>query len=403
MKILHISPKLPYPTNDGGKIAIYGNLKYLKERGHEIYFVAYKKDSDLNKCIPHLETLADIDVLEVDTENSILGGILNLFSKVPYNVSKYHSQELKFHIISLFKKKKFDIVIIENLHMGYIVDTIKSISSIPVVLRQHNLEMKIMKRFSEAEKNPLLKFYSILQYKKFIKYEPELCEKFDKVVMITDHDKKEILELSNNIKSTTIPAGVKKDLLTIEIKEKEPYSLFHIGHLDWFPNLDAIKYFLNEILPQIVKKEPRTKFYIYGGMLPNGVVIPELVKENVIQKGFVDDLWSDIADKQLAVVPLRIGSGMRLKIVELLAAGHNILSTSIGCEGINVEDKKHLLIADNKNEFAQIALDFFNGKYNSEAMIQNGRKLIEDNYIWEKIAERFEQTFQKLISENKNK
>jgi glycosyltransferase involved in cell wall biosynthesis len=403
MKILHISPKLPYPTNDGGRIAIYGNLKYLKERGHEIHFVAYKKDSDLNKCIPHLETLADIDVLEVNTENSILGGILNLFSNVPYNVWKYHSQELKSHIISLFKKKIFDIVIIENLHMGYIVDTIKSISNIPVVLRQHNLEMKIMKRFSEAEKNPIIKAYSKLQYRRFLKYEPELCQKFDKVVMITDHDKNEILELSNNIKSTTIPAGVKRDLLKIEIKEKEPYSIFHIGHLDWFPNLDAMKFFINEILPKIVMKEPRTKFYLYGGTLPQEFIIPASVKNHVIQKGFVDNLWTDITDKQLAVVPLRIGSGMRLKIVELLAAGHNILTTSIGCEGINVEDEKHLLIADQTEEFVNKVIDFFNGKYNSQQMIKNGRTLIEEQYIWEKIAERFEQTFEKLVSENKNK
>lgn len=402
MKILYIAPKNPIPPNEGGKIAILGNVKYLNSRDHIIDFVYYSNKSDASNNELQKYTNSIIPV-KYSTSNSILGIIKNLFSPVPYNISKYHSYKMKSAVINALQKNNYDIVFIENLHMGFLVDDIKNKFHIPVLLRQHNVEMKIMKRFFESQKSSLLRFYSKLQYKKFLKYEPNLCSKFDEVVMITKKDEDDLLELNTKIKTTVIPAGVEKSLLSIQQKVKEPYSIFHIGKLDWFPNIDALRFFINDVLPFLVKKQPKIKFYIYGGKLPENFDIPEEVKNHIIQKGYVDNLWTDIADKQLAVIPLRIGSGMRLKIVELLAAGHNILTTSIGCEGINVEDEKHLLIANQKEEFAIKVIDFFNGKFDSEQMIRNGRTLIEEQYLWEKIAERFEQTFEKLVSENKNK
>ncbi len=397
MRILYIAPKNPIPADEGGKIAILGNLVHLNNRGHQIDFVCYSNannntKSDLNKI-----TNSIIEV-NYNTKNSILGVVKNLFSLVPYNVWKYHSRKMEKVILEKLHKTQYDIVFIENLHLGFLVESIKRNFSVPVILRQHNLEMKIMKRYYESESNFILKRFAKIQYNKFLRYEPQICAKFDKVIMITEKDEEEILKLNSAIKATVIPAGVEKKSLEFPISEKERFSLFHIGRLDWFPNIDALKYFINEILPELIKKESKIKFYIYGGKLPDDFIIPGNIKSHIIQKGFVKDLWSEIADKELAVVPLRIGSGMRLKIIELLAAGHNIISTSIGSEGISVENGKHLLIADGNENLVNTVIDFFEGKFDNKLMIENGRKLIEENYVWEKITEKFEKTFLKLVN-----
>lgn len=397
MRILYIATKNPFPPNEGGKIATFGNLKYLGERGHKVSFVFYSNKFDLDKN--ELQKFAhSIKPVDYDTSNSVLGMLKNLFSPVPYNISKYHSKIMKDVVLETLSKNKFDIVLIENLHIGFLVDEIKMNFKIPVVLRQHNLEMKIMKRFFESESNFVVKLFAKIQYLKFLKYEPQTCSKFDKVIMITEKDEEELLKLNSAIKTTVIPAGFEQNSLKLPISQKERFSLFHIGRLDWPPNIDALKYFISEILPELIVKENRIRFYVYGGVLPNIISIPDNIKSHIIQKGFVKDLWSEIADKELAVVPLRIGSGMRLKIIELLAAGHNIISTAIGSEGIEVEHKKHLLIANNNNEFIKNIVDFFEGKFNNKLMVENGRKLVEENYSWGKIVEKLEKTFLDLIN-----
>ena len=172
--------------------------------------------SEITIAHPEIQYTNSIIPVEYSTSNSILGIIKNLFSPVPYNISKYHSYKMKSAVINALQINNYDIVFIENLHMGFLVDDIKNKFHIPVLLRQHNVEMKIMKRFFESQKSSLLRFYSKLQYKKFLKYEPNLCSKFDKVVMITKKDEDDLLELNAKIKTTVIPAGVEKSLLSIK-------------------------------------------------------------------------------------------------------------------------------------------------------------------------------------------
>ena len=196
MKILSISPKVPIPANDGGKISIFGVLKSLHHLGHEIDFIAYLKDTPYEFALNELGKYSNPHILDIQTENNYWDMFLNLFSDVPYNISKYHRRELADFVKKYLNNKKSDVIHVTNLHMGWIVEVIKEIADIPIVLRQENLEMTIMKRFSDQQKNPFIKWYSGKQYQKFIKYEPGLCEKFDKCIMITDKDAAELNKLS---------------------------------------------------------------------------------------------------------------------------------------------------------------------------------------------------------------
>jgi len=265
------------------------------------------------------------------------------------------------------------------------------------VLRSQNLEMNIMKRYFENKKNFLIKYYAKLQYKKFLKYEPLVCSSFDLCIMISNIDKKELLKFNPDINVISIPAGVDNTLLEIPKKEVIPYSLVHIGHTDWYPNYDALNWFINEVFPGLIREIPAVQLFIYGGGNTYKFPIPKKLRNNVVNKGFVSDLWSELQDKALAIVPLRIGGGIRIKILELLASGTNIITTSIGKEGIDVKNGKELLIADSKEEIIQKILDFFQGKYDVNKLRENGKKLIVENYTWAVIAAKFEKVYNELI------
>jgi len=282
--------------------------------------------------------------------------------------------------------------------MGWVIDIIRKYSKAPVVLRQENLEMMIMQRYYKTQKNIFLKCYAFIQYKKFLRYEPWLCEKFDKCIMMSEEDEKQLKLLNPDINTTVIPLGIERDLLNISRGTSQPYSLVHIGSLQWYPNREGLDWFLNEILPTVVESFPDTKLYLYGGGVPENYLLPENVSRNVIIKGFVENIWEELKDKSLAVIPLRIGSGIRVKILEMLAAGINIITTSIGKEGLAVDDNKELLTADSAGEFAEKIINFFENKFDSSRISCSGKSFIAENYLWENITKKFEQTYLDLIN-----
>ncbi len=396
MKILLISPKIPYPPEDGHRKSIFGLIKYLSKRNHQIDLVAYRQnqnESDLDE----LKKLTNLFVLDVKTDNSPFGILQNIFSSVPYNLWKYNRSELKKFLKNYFQENKVDIVQVTNAHMAWVIDELRNLTNAPVILREENLEMEIMRRFAENQKNLFIKYYSVIQYKKFVKYEPMICGKFNLTVLMSKEDEQKLLAFNPDVKTKVIPVGVEESLLELVTVAKQRFTLIHIGSLNWLPNLDGIRWFLNEIYPLVIEVIPEVKLYLYGGGDYTNLELAAKIKSHVVLKGFVEDIWSEIRDKELAIVPLRIGSGIRVKILELLAAGKNILTTSLGAEGISVEDNRHLLIADSPELFAQRIVDFFRGGFDSDQLILNGKQFIKDHFVWDKIAEEFEKSFKKLI------
>jgi glycosyltransferase involved in cell wall biosynthesis len=400
MKILQILPKIPYPPVDGHRKSMWGVIKYLAEKGHDITIVCYKQNVDAEKIISSISNYAKCHILDVETKNSIWEAVKNLFSDIPYNLSKYNRRELKNFLIDHLSMNRYDVIHVTNAHMGWVVDLVKSICAAPIVLRQENLELSIMERYYQSQMTLIPKYYAYIQYQKLSKYEPKLCSKFDKCIMISEIDEGRLLEFNPNVNTTVIPLGVENFLLEIEISKKSNFNIAHIGSLDWYPNRDGIDWFLKNIFQDVLKTIPNAKLYLYGNM-PKNFVIDAKFNENIIIKGFVENLWEELENISLAIVPLRIGSGIRVKILELLAAGINIISTEIGKEGIPVEDEKEILIADSSNEFSNKIIRFFNGEYDSVTLAQKGRQIIINNYLWNNIAQKFENTYQELIHKNK--
>lgn len=395
MKILQISPQISFPCDSGGRLGIYGITKSLSERGHDITFVCYAQNSVNENVKNELKKICKPVFIEWDTNNKISTAISNLFSKIPYNIYKYYSKKLECFLIEFLKHQEVDIVHVDHLHMAWVIDVIRKVSSVPVFLREHNLEMKIMQRYSQEQNNLILKLYARLQYKKFFFYEPNQCQKFNYCVMISSEDEKSLLSLNNKIKTKTIPVGVDKKIFELKKTEIEEHSLFHLGNLDWQPNLDGLTWFLSKIFPIVLRKYPDSRLYVYSGGMDK-LIVPKELQKNVIKVGYIQDIWREISNKQLLIVPLRIGSGMRVKIVEMLAAGQPIVSTSIGKEGIDVKNGEHILIADSEEEFIHKILQFFQGEFDSRSISQKGKEFVKQHYNWNIIAKEFENLYLSL-------
>lgn len=399
LNILQISPQVPYPLDHGGRISIHGITNGLSKKGHNISLISYSNESDNTLAKNYLKKICNPHILAVDTSNNITSAFKNLSSSVPYNISKFITFDLEQFLRNFVKHQKIDLVHIDYLHMGWTLDIVKSISKVPVVLRQHDLHFRLMQRFYKNENNPLIKYFAYLQYKKFLTYEPDLCEKFDKCIMITKSDEKELLGLNPKIKTQVISIGVEEKLLEMHNNDKIPFSMFHLGPLDWLPNKDGLEWFLAQIFPKVISKIPDAKLYIYstGG---DQLRIDKSLRKNIILEGYVDNIWEEVKDKELLIVPLRIGSGIRVKIIEMLAAGKSIVTTDIGKEGIDAIDGKHLLVSNKPDEFADKIVSFFNNEYDKEKICNNARELIKEKYTWSRIADEFESVYLDLINKN---
>lgn len=402
LRILQISPQVPVPPIDGGKISIFGLLKSLTMKGHIIDFFCYRKHADYTYSVKELSKFCNPRIVDVQTDNNLLKAFINIFQDKPYNISKYIKEEMLINLKKYFNNHEPDIVHIDHIHMAWLIDYLRKFTTKPIVLREHNFESDILFRTYSLKKFPILKSYFYEQYNRLLDYEISYAEKFDKVIMISEVDEKKILTFNNKVNTITIPAGVDDVLFkyTAYKHSKLPNSIFHIGNLDWEPNLDSVQWFINQIFPHIVANFPDAKFYVYGKN-SNRVSIPPRLKYNVKLVGFVpaSDIWNEIKDKQVGVVPLRIGSGIRIKILELLAQGHLIISTDIGKEGIPIVDGVHYLRANSPEEFKEKIFALFNNHYNVEEICINAQEFIKNNYSWNFIVEQFEKLYFSLIND----
>ena len=384
MRILIITPRIPYPLHSGADIVTFNTIKYLSRRGHKFTLLSIMDGAPSH--YDELKRWCEVHTILKNTNNSIWGAILNLFSKTPYTISKYQTPKLGSKIKKIIERKKIDIVHIEHLHMAYYRSFIRQ--GLPVFLRMHNVETTIMERFYRQQKNPLIKIYSFIQWRKLYRYERQVVEKFSRCIPITDVDKERLQSMNSKPVYCSIPAGVDISYFHAVDCEKEPYSIVFVGALDWLPNVDGICWFCKKVFPFINARVPEAKLYIVGRNPP--VRIKKLEGKNVVVPGFVKDTREYLAKSNVSIVPLRTGSGMRIKILQALAMGIPVVSTSVGCEGIKVTNGREILIADEEERFAKSVSSLLQDEEYAKRLGKNGLKLVREKYSWEEIAKKFE-------------
>ncbi len=392
MKILHIGPKIPFPLGDGGNIGIYSHIKCLKLAGFDIDFVGYTRDTNKNQAIEFYKDYCKLYFIDIYPKINVKVAIKSFFTKYPVNVYIYINKQMEDFVTDYLKNNKPDYVFINNIHMTWLVDTIRKYSDAPIILKEENFEAMIMKRFYKRTNNIILKLYSFIQYKKLFKFEIEYANKVDNCFCVSEFDAKEIKKYNNNINATSQAVAIEIPD-SLEIFEQEKYSLCHIGSLAWEPNYNSLLWFIDNVMPLLVKKYPDVKLYVYGNLANKIVPIPENLKNNIQLVGFVDDIRKKVLTKQALVVPLQIGSGIRVKILEALGWGAIIISTDIGKEGIDVNHDKEILIANKPDEFVEQITRVFENKIDKNLLIQNAYNFAKNNYSFEVVSEKYKNIF----------
>ncbi len=354
MKILQLTKKFPFPLKDGESIAVTNLSKSIVAHGCEMTLLSMNTSKhfvDIDKLPNSYNHYKAIHTVYLDNRVSPLGAFFNLFSSDSYHVSRFDFKAYREKLIELLEAQEFDIIQLETLYLAPYIETIKAHSSAKVVMRSHNVEFEIWNRIVESTSLLPKKWYLKLLTKKLRRFELERLPHYDALVTVTQRDLERYKNLGYNKKGMASPIGVDINRYKLQKNIQNGQSLSFIGSLDWMPNLDGLDWFLKEVFPNILNHYPSLTFNIAGRNTPKSIV--DLANDNILIHGEVDSAIDFINNHSIMIVPLLSGSGMRVKILEGMALGKVVISTSIGTEGIDALHKKSILIADRPADFLE--------------------------------------------------
>ncbi len=381
MKILQLANKVPYPPKDGGSIATFAMTKGFRELGHEVTVLAMStsKHPVKEEDIPE-EIRKEIRfiLVHVDTELCPVKAARNLlFSRMPYNAERFVNLEYGDRLAGLLMDEPFDVIQLEGLYLAPYVPLIRELSEALVAMRAHNIEHEIWER-SVQQRSGIKRWYTGIIARRVRKMELDCMKLYDAMVPITRRDSDKLRSMGCTLPGHVSPTGINMaDFRAYQNKPDFP-SIFHIGALDWSPNQEGLDWFLKKIWKGLHSRYPELKFYIAGRNAPES--IRNIREPNVVFLGEVDDAYTFMESKAVMIVPLLSGSGMRIKIIEGMALGKSIVSTSIGAEGISVENGKDIIIADDPQKFREGIEHLLDNFDTFEAIGRNAVNFVEKNY-----------------------
>jgi len=310
--------------------------------------------------------------------------LVELFSPAPLPVVKYRTRAMRAKLRSMLVEHQYDLVHLDMLHLaGYIDDC----GDTPVVLIEHNVEHVILDRRADTETRWLQRTYLRYQAAKLKDYEAKACQRADHVVAVSDLDAEQLRALAPHASVTCVPNGVDTEFFSAGQCVKRPASLVFVGGFTWFPNLDAIRYFSEDILPKLKRLVPDVKLTVIG-KYPDSPAVQEIARHpEIVLAGLVDDIRPYVDSAMAYIVPLRIGGGTRLKILDALAMSKPIVSTTVGCEGLDVEHGKTIVVADTPDDFAAAVAKALSNPDWAQQIGEEGRRLVERKYDWAAVAQ----------------
>ena len=388
LKVLVIDEWPPVPANSGKTIRTWGLLKRLAEC-HSLSLLCYG-EPDTSSCAE--VRAAGIKLHTVRPLRQLRGFALyadllaNTFSRYPYSVWKHNTLRFKEELKVLLESEIFDVVHCEWTPYARFLGVA---AKTPTLIMAHNIETNILLRRARASRNLIERIFFETQARKMESFERRALTRADWVATVTEQDA-EVARSWGVQRVSVVDNGVDLEYLAPTDEEPSENEILFLASLDWYPNVDALSYLLDEILPLIRRQRPDTILRIVGRR--PSTELPDRIANHpgVELVGEVPDTRPFLARAGAVVVPLRIGGGSRIKILEALAMTKAIVSTSIGAEGLAVRDNEHLLIADSPEAFANKVSEILGSAVERRRLGVNGRRLVENRYGWDRIAEGLE-------------
>lgn len=384
MKFLQICQKPPLPLTDGGCIAFHALTTGLLHAGHSVK--VFTLFTDKHDFMP--ETMSedyiqktDIEGVYVDTNMNLVDVYCNFMTRDPYNLSRFFSVDVDIRLTRLLQKEKYDCIILESIFTTPYLPTIRRNVNTKVILRSHNIEHQIWNKLAVGEKNYFKRIYLSYLSKKLYKAEIEAWRSVDGIACISYDD----------LQFTRALSQKPSYLLPVAMPIQEPVRMhgnelkvYHIGSMDWMPNIEAINGFIETTLPSVLQAFPKFEFHIAGRKMP--ATLHDKKIPGIVSWGEVESAEAFAKNFQIMLVPLQSGSGIRIKILEAFAMGIAVISTEQGIRGIDVDDRKEYYRAESPSEWIE-ALRALQDPQERERIGRNAQQFMEESYSNSKIVQ----------------
>ena len=382
MKILFLTSRYPFPPVGGDKLRAYHFLKYLSSRGHKVHLFSL-----IDHPIKFNDIITDEIIYFLPKSESYLKCLRGLFSFIPLQVWYYQSKKFRCKINNAIAENNYDMIF---CHLLRTTEYVKAIKHIPKIV---DLTDAISLNYSRIVENfweniSFKKIIYAIESKRVLYYEGQILDSFDKSILISQNDKKYLGQFYDVSNVEIIPNGVDLEYFSYFNGEYNRNRIVFMGNMRTVPNIDAALYFAHEIFPLIKKKIPKAEFFIVGVEPIKKIYKLASKDKNISVTGFVDDIRQYLKTAAVSVAPMRYGAGIQNKILESMAIGTPVVTTSTGLEGINAIHGKEIMVEDLPEMFASRIVDLIQDSKLRESISVSGRVFIEKHYSWEKNLEK---------------
>jgi len=383
LKILFLSSWFPYPPINGAKIRIYNLIRELSKY-HEITLLSFSRTISVEEArnnISHLNQYCrTVKVVAARPYNpNSRDAFKGFFSLKPRSVVQTYSSEMAELVAETLKSDTYDVVVASEVNMPYLVSQLASeVAGIPIILDA--IEIALAKDAYRQESSPIRRLRNGLTWFKLKNFTKSLLHQVDACTVPSEQERLNLLEIMpNHPNIKVIPHSLDLERYTDSYGDPRPNLLAYTGSFSYHANLDAAYYFLDEIYPLVKMSVPEVYLQIIGNI--DGVNLDKWpVDKSVNFTGLIYDVRVPVAQSWVSIVPLRVGAGTRLKIIESLALGTPVVSTSKGAEGLELVDGKNILIADTPSAFANAVACVLQNPDLREKLSYEGRKLVREKY-----------------------
>ncbi len=410
MRILFLTQVLPFPPDSGPKIKTLNVLRYLAQAGHTVTLCSFIRSEAEKESLSLLEPYCRGGIYTVLLHRSrgadLRYLIQSLFSQVPFLIRRDFSREMCALVQSLDaipQDRRYDVIHADQLNMGQYALAAHSAgrcgTNPALVLDDHNAVWTIVARAVESAPFFLRPFLN-LEAQRLESYEGSLCCRMDAVLAVSQIDKQALVQAgADPDRITVIPIAVDAANAVQVPRPEHSAEILTVSTLFYPPNADGVRWFIKEVYPLIRFRVPESTLTIVGPRPPQDII--EFGKKNpghVRVTGYVADLRPYLARAAVMVVPLRSASGMRVRILEALAEGIPLVTTSIGVEGIDAVDGVHVLVANQAEVFAERVAQLLGDRELAARLAQNGRHLVEEKYDWQTVLPQLGQIYKSINS-----
>ena len=369
MRVLYLTHSCPFPPNKGDRIRNFHILKHLAEK-HQVSLIYPSFSSKDEGCLDTLRKFCvSVKTVHMSPILANLRCAFGLFGSKPLTNAYFYSP----HLQEMVDQERYDLAIADCSSMAQYVMNVK----IPKMIDFVDVDSDKWNMYAQKSKFPKSLIYK-REYARLREFEACLVKEFDVSIVISDQERD---FLPDTERLFVVRNGIDLEFFEPRRETNNEPTLIFTGAMNYFPNIDGVLFFNEEVFPRIQRAVPAVKF-IVGGMEPSPA-IQQLASDHTIVTGFVPDMRAYLREASVSVVPLRIAKGIQNKVLEAMAMRVPVVATTLANQGINAKDGKEVMIADNPEDFAQAVIELLINEKMRISMADNARQFVEEHFSWE--------------------